>query len=128
MTPREREEMKARTELVTQLAALLFYWGFRIYGATKKHAWERARITLARACMDKAVEMTGVIHPDGVPPGHMQVTFEGGPAHREVRNVEDTDWIELQSDGRTFLYRRTDRKRGHSIVFELRHGMDDKVA
>lgn len=120
MTPRELERMQQETRGRTQLTLLLCYLAFRVYGATKKHAWDRARIAVAEACIDKAVEWTGVIHPSSPPkPGEMQITFEGGPAHREVRAVELCGHIDLTSGDRVYRYNRTDRKRGKSIVFQL---------
>lgn len=107
------------TTLRTFAAAYLAYLGFRLLGATEKHAWERAKVAIVKAVIDKVVEMTGVTHPDGTPAGQMQITFDGGPAHKEVRNVEICEFIALQSGGRTFTYKRTDRMRGASIVFTL---------
>lgn len=125
MSEREDKACEAQAQLRVWLAAAFVYWGFRILGATKKHAWDRARAAVSRAVIDKVVEWTGIANPNHpLKPGEILVTFEGGPADREVRNVEDTDWIELHSDSQTFLYRRTDRKRGASLVLELRHGME----
>ena len=102
-----------------ECAACLFYVGFRILGATKSHAWDQARLVVSRAIIDKVVEVTGVKHPDGIPEGHMQVTFEGGPAHREVRTVRICGTICLKSHEGIYRYRRTDRKRGDSTIFVL---------
>lgn len=99
--------------------AFFIYLGFRILGATKKHAWERARLATTEGVIDKVVEWTGISHPSGIKSGHMQVTFEGGPLHRSVTQVEVCGTVELNFEGGCYRYRRTDRKRGDSTIFAL---------
>jgi hypothetical protein len=102
------------------LAVGLVYFAFRVLGATKRHAWNAARLVVTNAVMDKAIEKTGVRDPRVKPkPGNVQITFEGGPADQEVRHVEDCATIELTHDDGLAVYRRTQRVRGHSIVFEV---------
>ena len=101
------------------VATILIYFGFRILGAKPAHAWQRALTAMGRAVIDKTVDLTGIRHPDGIPDGQMQITFEGGPADREVRNVEICGTVDLLSDGKTHRYIRTERRRGYSIIFTL---------
>lgn len=101
------------------LSATLIYYGFRLLGANKKHAWDRAKAAVANAVIDMVVEQTGIHHPSHKGSDKMQITFEGGPADREVRQVEICGTVNYNSDGNIFIYRRTNRLRGQSIIFEL---------
>lgn len=108
--------------LQTHLAAAMFYFGFRIYGATKAHAWVRTKAVIADACIDKVVELSGIRHPDKRYAGKLQITFEGGPMHGAVRHVDEpcATTTVLCDDGKPMArYRRTARKRGQSVVFEV---------
>jgi hypothetical protein len=103
-------------KLRTNLAAAFIYYGFRIYGATKAHAWARTKVVIAEAFIDKVVEMSHIRHPDARYAGKLQATFEGGPINGSVRHVDepcDTITVEELS----FRYRRTNRTRGESVIF-----------
>lgn len=124
MTEKDKARAQAKAEFNTYLAAVLLYWGFRVLGATKAHAWERARLAVAEATIDRVVEKLGIMDPRGVSPGKMQITFEGGPRDREVTAVEICGTVLVEKHGQKFLYRRTKRMRGDSTIFALESTFD----
>lgn len=123
------KDSQVRLELARQyLAATLLYWAFRLLGANERHAWHRAKHAVVDAVFDKAIEITGIADPRNREKPGMQISFEGGPADREVRHVEICGTIRLRTDDdRRHRYRRTDRRRGGSTIFEYR-GLDCPVA
>lgn len=124
----------AKTRLRIHIAAALAYGSYRLLGATKQHAWDKARLFVVNGIIDKTLEKTGIRDPR-MEPGMDQATFEGGPNNREVRAVakgiqqvvfQPTGPIVLgvgrydapsPPDHRLHRYRRTSLLRGQSVVF-----------
>jgi hypothetical protein len=115
----------ATIQLRTNLAAMLVYLGYRLLGATKTHAWERARVDVATAILDKVVEMSGVIDPRNKDKAGIQAFFEGGPLDGTTRFVDECGAVavpnkDVPTDARQHLYRRTERLRVQQTVFEYK--------
>lgn len=103
-------------------AGALAYYAMRVLGATEKKAWSEAKIFVGKAVLDKTVELTGIQDPRRKGDGLLQVTFEGGPIYREIRHVQaPCETITVQgADGEPIArYRRTERMRGQSVIFEV---------
>lgn len=113
-------------QLRTNLAAGLVYYGYRLLGATKEHAWERARHDVGTAILDKVVEMSGLIDPRHKDKDGIQAFFEDGPLDRTTRFVDACGAVDITdaqlsaTDPRRHVYRRTDRLRGQQTVFEYK--------
>lgn len=116
------ERQTAWIQLKVTLAAALINYGYRLLGATKEHAWNRAKVDVANAIMDKTVEKVGIIDPRHKGKPGVQVFFEGGSIAGESRFVDDCGGVlvkqEIPSDDpRQHFYKRTDRKRGQQTVY-----------
>lgn len=117
-------------------AAILVYLGFRLLGATRTHAWDRARLLTVDAMFDRIVERTGLADPRRKGDVGTQVFFEGGPLDGETRFVEGSPDAhgsvtadcgamaiprrDAPDDPVRHVYRRTDRMRVQQTIFEYR--------
>lgn len=55
--------IEEKAKLKVNVAALLVYFAHRVLGATKEHSWNRAKIIVSNAVIDKTVELTGLKDP-----------------------------------------------------------------
>jgi len=120
MTAAKVDDVRERIQARFFWAVFLLYLAFRLLGATKAHAWDRARVAVAEAVLDKVVEQTGILDPRKK--GLLQVTFEGGARDREIAHFADHRLAVINIEGpdhTTLHYRRTSRKRGNSVIFKI---------
>ncbi len=124
LTKSKAELKQAWIEMKTLLATDLLYLGFRMLGATKTHAWDRARGALGTAVIDKTIEQTGILDPRNAGKPGVQAYFEGGPLDGTTRFVEECGAVDVtnsalpKDDPRRDIYARTSRKRVQQTVFE----------
>lgn len=128
MTNSEKTAIKNKAQLRVNIAATLLYLAYRLLGATRQHAWDRARMDVANAIIDKTIETVGMIDPRQKGKPGIQAFFEGGSINGETRFVDECGAVSVTQkwpepgDNRCHVYRRTERMRGQQVVFAY-HGL-----
>lgn len=123
MTKSEKTAIKTKAQLRVNVAATLLYLAYRLLGATSQHAWDRARMDVANAIIDKTVETSGLADPRHAGKPGIQAFFEGGSISGETRFIEECGAVSVTQkwpepgDNRCHVYRRTERMRGQQVVF-----------
>lgn len=115
----------SKAQFSVNAAAFLIYLAYRILGATKKHAWDSAKLHTVNAVMDKTVEKIGIVDPRHRGKDGIQAYFTaGGPLDGCSRFIEECRSVRVQQDApesgdlREHIYERTQDQRGSQIIFQ----------